>query len=1035
MTKRLLSFVAVVAILSSLAFGQTSGKIVGTVYDASQEAPLGFTNVVVQGTSLGAVSDESGRYVILDVPPGTYTLVCTYIGYSPMEIQGLAVTTGLTTIQDIQMQTEDVVGQVVTVVAEKPLINMNATNTTRVVDAELIENMAIRGVQNVVGLQTGVVTRDGDIHIRGSRYQDVAYYVDGVYMNDVYDLRNTSNVSNVAMEEMQLQTGGFSAQFGNANGGVVSTSTRTGGEKMNLDFEFVTGLGASGDGPDDKLYSLGYNLYNVSLGGAIGPKVRYFVNYEGRTTDDPRPSNGAHYSMDRTPIDLVWDSLTVSTVDGEQVVNGSMYVGGDLIGTVSELAAPTLGSVIEDSLAAFYGDTYEVIDAARTLATDTTGVWWINGYDNFQTLYGPRDNVGSDRSNLSGNVMFDLKPFKIKVGGSMNTLTSKNYLNLVGSIYGYAGQLLNSANNFRTEANQSTFYTNLTWVLGTRSYVKAKFSMFKNEEVRGDDTHWDNILDYGDPKLNPYMSGLGVNPTSIEALANWAAFGTVYDDYRKQTTSYTGLSLDYLNQIGKHELTAGFEYRGNTLKYYRVAQPIEIAQGLFDEYGNELNVSDSAQFTIYRNAFTENYGYDLFGNEDENGNSYQEPGKPTVFGGYINDKIELSDMVVNLGIRYDYFNANTQAPEDWDHLSMDTEGRIDRSAEGSNYVDTEADVQINPRLGISFPVSDKTKFHAQYGKFSQHPMLSRLYLSDVLFAGQFASGNFTQSPNATLSTEKTTQYEIGFSQVIGEVVALDVTGFYKEIRDYTTLKNRFDSELDGAEFVWAQFQNGDYGVVKGMSLGLNMKRTGGLMANLSYTVSWAEGTGSGDLSNYNIAWQSDQGEAGYPSLINPLDYDQRHTGNLVIDYRAGDFGMFKNSGVNMIYNFGSGTAYTPAQLSSIIFGRGEIYPTAPINSGVTPWTTNLDMRIDTGLELGSVGLTIYLLVQNVLDSENVNQVFTGTGIADTDGWLYTDPGKTWLSGRGDGAEDYYLGQLRDPRNWNKPRSVQLGVKMNLLGGE
>ncbi len=101
MTKRLLSFVAVVAILSSLAFGQTSGKIVGTVYDASQEAPLGFTNVVVQGTSLGAVSDENGRYVILDVPPGTYTLVCTYIGYSPMEIQGLAVTTGLTTIQDM----------------------------------------------------------------------------------------------------------------------------------------------------------------------------------------------------------------------------------------------------------------------------------------------------------------------------------------------------------------------------------------------------------------------------------------------------------------------------------------------------------------------------------------------------------------------------------------------------------------------------------------------------------------------------------------------------------------------------------------------------------------------------------------------------------------------------------------------------------------------------------------------------------------------------------------------------------------------
>jgi hypothetical protein len=94
----------------------------------------------------------------------------------------------------------------------------------------------------------------------------------------------------------------------------------------------------------------------------------------------------------------------------------------------------------------------------------------------------------------------------------------------------------------------------------------------------------------------------------------------------------------------------------------------------------------------------------------------------------------------------------------------------------------------------------------------------------------------------------------------------------------------------------------------------------------------------------------------------------------------------------------------------------------------------LDIRFDTGLDLGPVGLTIYLLAQNVLAAENVSQVFSGTGDASTDGWLYTDPGKAWLSGNEQG-EDYYLGQVRDPRNWDKPRSIQLGVKMNLLGGE
>ena len=94
----------------------------------------------------------------------------------------------------------------------------------------------------------------------------------------------------------------------------------------------------------------------------------------------------------------------------------------------------------------------------------------------------------------------------------------------------------------------------------------------------------------------------------------------------------------------------------------------------------------------------------------------------------------------------------------------------------------------------------------------------------------------------------------------------------------------------------------------------------------------------------------------------------------------------------------------------------------------------MDMRIDTGINLGSVGMTVYLLVQNVLATENTVSVYSGTGNASTDGWLYTDPGKAWLSGN-EQAEDYYLGQVRDPRNWDKPRSVQLGVKMNLLGGE
>ncbi len=1027
MTKRLLSLVAVVAIFSSMAFGQVSGKIVGTVYDASQEAPLGFTNVVVQGTSLGAVSDEKGRYVILDVPPGTYTLVCTYIGYSPMEITGLTVISGLTTKQDFQMQTEDVVGQVVTVIAEKPLINMNATNTTRVIDAELMQNVAVRGVQNVVAMQTGVVLTDGDIHIRGSRYQDVAYYVDGVYMNDAFDMRNTSNVSNVAMEEIQLQTGGFSAQYGNANGGVVSTTTRTGGEKMSVDFEVVQGLGAADDGTEDKLYSLGYRLYNVNVGGALGSKIRYFVNYENRTTDDPRPSSAPHYSMDRTEFDIDWDKFTFShnDTDNKDYAAGELWVDGVKVGDVPLGLHSVLETTLETMLSEYYGDDYEAIDAVKLASTADDKQYLVNGYSNFQELHGARKNVGSVRNTVAGNITFDLKPFKVKVGGNLNSTESHGYTNV-----DYATTLLNAAYNRKAVTMQSSFYTNVSWILSTKSYVKANLALFNYEETFGDDHHWDDVEGYGDPTdpYNKYLSAVGQNPLAVAQLSEYLSYGRVWDDYSHQVSSYMGLSLDYLNQINTHEITTGFEYRGNTIKYYRVAQPIELAEGL-----GTGTLSDSAKYITYRNAYTENFGFDLFGEENTSGNSYQEPGEPTIFGAYINDKIELKDLVVNLGVRYEYFNPNTDAPDDWYDMHMDSDGRIDREA--SNYNPVDADIQINPRLGLSFPVTDKTKFHAQYGKFSQHPNLNRLYLSDVVFANNFKSGNYTISPNAKLASEKTTQYEVGFSQVVGASVAIDVTGFYKEIRDYTQLRNLYGAKLDDAEFVWAQYQNGDYGVVKGMSIGLGMKRVSGLTANLSYTVSWAEGTGSDPTSNFYVAWQSDQGENGFPSLINPLDYDQRHTGTLMLDYRLPKvMGMLSNTGINMIYSFGSGTTYTPSSIESSLFGRGEIYPQAPINSGVTPWTSNLDIRLDSGVKLGSINMTVYLLIQNALDAQNVINVYSGTGDAGTDGWLYTDPGKSYLSGNA-AKEDYYLSQVRDPANWDKPRSVQLGVKMNLFQGE
>ena len=433
-------------------------------------------------------------------------------------------------------------------------------------------------------------------------------------------------------------------------------------------------------------------------------------------------------------------------------------------------------------------------------------------------------------------------------------------------------------------------------------------------------------------------------------------------------------------------------------------------------------ITDQWIFETYRNAYAENIGYSVDG--QESGIGFQDAGNPVILGAYIQDKIELEDLIVNVGVRYDYFNPNTQEAADWTDIYT-TDGALDREASG--FKDVEAYTYINPRIGFSFPVSDKTKIHAQYGKFTQHPILNRLYLSDTRLASNLTQGNMTVSPNPSLKPEQTTQYEVGLTQQLGGYAALGITGFYKEVRDYTMMENLIGSKVNGALFNWAQYMNGDYGIVKGISLSLNMRRVNGLMANAGYTLSFAEGTGSDPASNFNIAWIG----SNYPTLINPLDYDQRHTGSIMLDYRlGGDSGLMTNTGINLLYQFGSGTAYTPSRTESAIFGQTWYAPTASVNSAYKPWTSTLDLKVDRNINIAGFDASVYLLVLNVLDTENVDEVYPGSGDAGNDGYLTTTKGRSWATGNPD-VVDFYNAKLQDPRNWDAPRQIRFGLTFKL----
>jgi hypothetical protein len=258
-----------------------------------------------------------------------------------------------------------------------------------------------------------------------------------------------------------------------------------------------------------------------------------------------------------------------------------------------------------------------------------------------------------------------------------------------------------------------------------------------------------------------------------------------------------------------------------------------------------------------------------------------------------------------------------------------------------------------------------------------------------------------------------------------------VTAFYKEIRDQV-----YELTQQGARpSVYALFINGDFGNVKGFSFDFQLRRTARIMATANYTLQWANGTGSDPTTQRNIAWQNPNER---PTYVSPLSFDQRHTGSINIDFRTLPedgpelFGVrpLGEAGINLWWTYGSGLAYTPMTTISIPFATtGARFPTAAINTAHRPATSNVSLRVDKKIRLGSFELTPYVWVLNLLNTENVLTVYNATGKPDDDGWFNTLEGQTWAKANPLAAQWYYY-RNADPENWGEPRQIRLGLKID-----
>jgi hypothetical protein len=999
--------ICLLALLLPIAlFSQTVGKMSGTVTDQATGEPLAGVNVIIDDPAytLGAATDLDGYFSILNVPVGTFTVRASYIGYKEYVVQNVRVSLGLTTELNFELEQTALEFEEVLVTAERPMIRKDETNTNIIKNAEDIENLPIRGMQGIAATLAGVVMQDNStvMNIRGGRGGESAMYIDGVLVNDPYNMAVRVYLPNQAIEEMSVQTGGFNAEYGDAMSGIVAITTAAGADRYHVSLEAITDEFMSPEKEFLGTYSYGYNEYVMSLSGPIIPKQKhtFFVSGTRMYKADYAPSWGWAYNPDRL------DEFTYYMTTAKHDTNGVAY--DDTIGVYN-------------------------YDFNARVPENKQDLWSFTGKLRLQLMKG------------------------LELKGSY-TMTADDIASPID-----VNRVFAADHADMTHRSTSLINATLTHTLSSRTFYDLKFNYYDTERIIWDPVFKENFDQYGDISNNPYQyfedaanyQGVLYNRRLFPGVPSIDMFepGAPYDDFFKNRTTYWGIDFDIVHQQGKfHTFKAGFGYKYHTMRQMRYLSPVGLAKTTFAD-----------ELEKYRYADAQFYGYDMYGNEVGDGPNYftdvvrdasgrptdgyrsQEPYHPIIMSGYLQDKIEFKDLVLNVGLRYDRIDPNAWMFRELD-ATFDENGVYvpgtgmfggNELFDSDDIVDSEPYSFISPRLGLSFPVTDMTVFHAQYGKFYQAPELQDLYLSPFyLDAFVNRGGYFTNLDNPNLRPPKTTSYEIGFKQRLGMFASLQLTAFYKETEDLVQLLN-VTTDVTNIAFA----QNGDFGNIKGLDIIFNLRRFKNLSATFNYEMQFADGTGSAMLSNFDIAWQG--GARGhFPKFAQPLAFEQRHTGSLNLDYRWGNedapLGLLKNFGANLLLNFNSGRPYTLMQVfnTNPFTGRYDNdnvseTPVSAVNSQTTPWVYRLDLKVDKKIYIGSARLTVYAWVVNLLNTANVQAIWITTGLPDDTGFLGTTAGQQAWAAMTPVQRQIYKMREMDYQNYGVPRQIRLGVQIEL----
>lgn len=537
----------------------------------------------------------------------------------------------------------------------------------------------------------------------------------------------------------------------------------------------------------------------------------------------------------------------------------------------------------------------------------------------------------------------------------------------------YEWGLLN-AFEFRHAISNSVFYS----LKGSYNFNDYKNYLFPLLDENGNAVSFYPGMDmtnlHADDRYQPDHKN--VLPANYTFYVGGTAKGHSY-----QRTKTSSAKFDITGQVNiNHEVKAGAELK--------------------------VHVLDYENFTIMRDTVTYKTPT-ILGTNTTNHNLYTR--KPYEFSAYIQDKMEFESIVINLGLRYDLFSSEARYSTDITYPSPNKTGIPSYIDKSSLLAYAEQKHQLSPRVGISFPITDKGIIHFSYGHFHQIPPFRYLYTNPD-FKYDYSSGTPTFG-NANLNPEQTVAYEIGLQQQIAEDIAFNATGFYKDVRDLLALQQIRTSSTE----TYYKYVNQDYANIKGFTFSLTKRRTAQdlIGASIDYTFQVAEGNET-NTDAFFLDLSSGRQSEKIPVY---LAWDKAHSLNGTIT-----FGQPSNWNVTLVGKYSTGLPYTPLMMTKNM--------TLRTNTGRRPSFLSFDLLADKTFPIFNTFITVFIKVFNLFDFLNERYIYTDSGRSTYTLEQFLGPAQNTdeLAMLIDGIEpvsDYF----NRPNYYYSPREVRVGFSL------